>query len=107
VAMALLLMISSVDWDKTICTYNFDHAGKAFLHRSWLMNRDEKCLPILLENKEKMVNGVDNEIHQYYIETTYNKRINEKIALFNEDFEQRNYWEWNYADWKAYQALKP
>lgn len=107
VAMALLLMISSVDWDKTICTYNFDHAGKAFLHRSWLMNRDEKCLPILLENKEKMVNGVDNEIHQYYIETTYNERINEKIALFNEDFEQRNYWEWNYADWKAYQALKP
>lgn len=42
VAIALLFILASVDWDKTICTYNFDHAGKAYLHRSWLIKRDEK-----------------------------------------------------------------
>ena len=25
---------------------------------------------------------------------------------FTEDYEKRNLWEWNYADYKAYQTLK-
>lgn len=53
-----------------------------------------------------MVNGVDNEIHQYEVEEYYSERIDDEIADFTEDYEKRNLWEWNYADYKAYQTLK-
>jgi len=107
IAMGLLFVLSAVDWDKTITQYNFTHAGKAYLHRSWLFKRDDKCLPILLKHQQKMIKGIESEIHTYEEYPSYEDRIQARIDEFVADYETRNFWEWNYADSKAYQKLKP
>ena len=105
IGMFFLFSLAAFDWDKVICTYNFEHAGKAYLHRSWMVRRDAKCLPLLQANKDKMISGVANENHSYNTTDEYATKIDERIENFKEDFPERNFWEWNYADWKAYQEL--
>ncbi len=104
-AMVLLLSLASIDWDVQICKYNFTHTEKGFLHRIWLVDRDEKCLPLMLANKEKLINGVPSTMHNYDEQDNIDFRLQAHLDNFKSEYPNRTIWEWNLADAKAYQQL--
>jgi len=112
VVYLLLLFISFANWDNIIAHYNFAHADKAYVHLSFLEKLNDSALPYLnqpIDTLEKVKQEQDANYgrDKYALSPEdYTANIASRIDRFVEKYPERDWLEWNYADWKAYYALK-
>ncbi|MBC7425264.1 MAG: DUF4173 domain-containing protein [Bacteroidia bacterium] len=107
----IMILLCVVDWDVFIASYNFAHAGKAYLHREWLLTLSDKTLPVLDANKELLagpciINGPSQyEKPNECDSVLFMKKLEVRKSDFIKDYRQRGWQSWNYADSKAYHEL--
>lgn len=121
--IAVLVVSTTVNWDRVIAHYNFSRAKNSFVHLDFLAGLSNSALPLLDQNES------DLEGIQQYQEASFFKKIDfgssssryrdlymstkeylREIEFRKQDFKKRwkkkNLLEWNYAEWRAYNDLK-
>jgi hypothetical protein len=109
----ILVAMSLVNWDVYIAKYNFSHADKAFVHLDFLEDLDERALPWLDRDLDKLKALKQTQYQQfdfarnaaYITPESYYTYIQERKERFIDDFESRHWLSWNPADQKAYNML--
>jgi len=115
-AYLLLVTCTLPDWDRIIARYNFSHHETAFVHLDFLSNLSNSTLPLLdiplveLQEMRQSQNSTfsDSRIRSYrgYMSPQeFHAYINGRIASLATYYENQTWLEWNYADYRAYQAL--
>lgn len=111
--LSLLVLSAAFNWDKIIAKYNFEHADKAFVHYDFLVELNHSALPYLIKTnaeldsiyvKQKSLFPFVKE--KEYENINYSKKIAQKQEMFKKNWNQKHWLEWNYAEHKAYTALK-
>lgn len=93
------------DWDMIIAKHNLNSKTIEGLDVRFLMRLDEKTLPILYENRQKIyLAGYDDEFYDYFTYRTTD--LDDKIENFLYEYEERTWRSFNFADYKAYKYLK-
>jgi len=112
VVYMLLLAIGFANWDTIIAKYNFAHADKAYVHLSFLSKLSDKALPYLAQPIDKLEQVKQDQDLNYGRDkyalspTDYSERIDNRIEEFVYWYPERDWLEWNYADWHAYKLLE-
>lgn len=112
----ILAFICLFNWDGIIASTNFKRAHKAYLHRDFLITMPSSVLPVLWKNKnlldaplhkdnEPLV-YVYKEFENVYENDNYLQLLESKTNDFMEQMEKRNWLEWNYADYRAWEMLQ-
>lgn len=93
---ALLIIMSSVNWDGIIADHNLSNKSNIHSDPYFLLSLSDKTLPTLIKHEAFFTN--------YNIRT---KNILEhRIILFNKRYEKQSWLSWNYAEYKTYQFTK-
>ncbi len=107
----LLIVCSTVNWDKVIVNYNFKHANKSFLELNYLVDFSDKTLPYLdkpLLELEK-INKIQTEKFPYYknymTPKDYYSIIQNRKKKFIKNWEGKSFLSWNYAEYMAYKKI--
>jgi len=111
-AVYIALVISSgFNWDSIIAKYNFDHAGKSFLHLNFMARLSFKTLPLQDKSLEEL-NKIDSvqkakfPFEKSYISPEfYHERIQLRKAHFKADWEKNDFLSWNLPEYLAYKEL--
>jgi MFS family permease len=109
----LLIIMSGFNWDHIITNYNFNHAGRSFVHFNFLAGLSDNTLPLLDKPLEELliIENKQSEMFDYddwqMNAGEYHDVIAQRKKQFRLKMKKRNWLSWNYADWKAKQALKP
>ena len=112
VVYMLLLAIGFANWDTIIAKYNFAHADKAYIHLSFLSKLSDKALPYLVQPTDKLEQVKQDQDLNYGQDKyalspkDYAERIDNRIEEFVNSYPERDWLEWNYADWHAYKLLE-
>jgi len=112
VVYLLLLFISFANWDNIIARYNFAHADKAYVHLNFLEKLNDSALPYLNQPIDKLREVKQEQDASYGRDKyalspeDYTANINSRIERFLEKYHERDWLEWNYADWHAYKLLE-
>ncbi|MDA3910487.1 MAG: DUF4173 domain-containing protein [Bacteroidales bacterium] len=107
----IFLIMGFFNWDVIIARHNFDHSETAFVHYDYLVNLDEKALPCLEKERDELQKIDELQVGQfdfalnYMSSELYYCRIQEKIDAFVEEYPERHWLSWNYADFNAYRML--
>lgn len=111
-ALLILLVISSLfNWDSIIAKYNFKHFEKSFVHLDYLSELSDKCLPILdkTDDELKQIALIQNRLFpfekKYMTADEYFHKIELRKQKFTKNYELRDFWSWNLADYLAYRSL--
>jgi hypothetical protein len=112
-AVYLLLLTSSfVNWDVLITRYNFAHAEEGYIHLNFLVKMNDASLPDLkhdvaylqaVTQKQEATYGRDKNALS---PEEFANRIDGRSDWFVEQYTERDWLEWNYADWRAYKNLQ-
>ncbi len=111
VMYVLLLAIGFANWDTIIAKYNFSHADSAYVHLSFLSKLSNNALPYLQQPIEKLEAVKQDQDLNYGRDkyalspVDYAQRIDERILEFKQEYERKDWLEWNYASWHAYSLL--
>ncbi len=107
----IFLSMSFFNWDVIIARHNFNHFDTAFVHYNYLASLDEKSLP-WLEMEPETLQEIDAMQFQqfdftlnYMSSARYYSRIQDDIDRFLENYPERHWLSWNYADHRAYRML--
>ncbi len=129
---AVMLLISSIDWDIVIARHNISHPMSENIDTKFLLSLAPKTLPVLLQNQELFNRDTlqytefvrpaqtepisqeeeagfkEDELREqaYTIEQNRKNSLQYKCRVFMSNYEKRNRLEWNYADASAYEELK-
>lgn len=109
--LILLTLSSLIDWDTAIARYNFSHAGKSFVHFSFLVDLSDKTLPYLdkslpvLKQIQESQKDFPSEKHNLRPEEYYDQIQKRKIN-FLEEWETKSLLEWNWPEYKTAVMLK-
>lgn len=111
-AFLLVLLLSSlINWDRIIARYNFENAGRSFLHLNYMAGLSDQSLP-LLDKPLDMLEGLEaaqKERYPYdyaYLSAAdYHNSIAERKRRFILRWEDIGILSWNYADYRAYRRL--
>lgn len=113
-AYLLLVLTSLVNWDVVIAKYNFSHYQKSFLHLNFMADLSDKALPYLDIPVEKL-SQIDStqqkkfdfaDRYYYMTPAEYTERIQNRKDDFYKKWEAKDFFEWNYAEYKAYRELR-
>ncbi len=112
-ATFVIVVFSAVwDWASIITKYNFNRAGKAYVHYNFLQTLPDRCLPMLAENMDRAFeieekqrskfnrNSTPNNMEEYKIE------VQNRIDMFKKKFNEASWKEWTVAEQQAYQKLQ-
>ncbi len=89
------------DWDSFIANYNSKNYPKAFVEASFMITLDEKTYPIIKQNKNLL--NQDTKLNTYhYFSDDYEVELDKKIDNFMNEYPEKHWLSWNYADYKAY-----
>ena len=94
------------DWDNIIAHHNLSSETIKEIDTKFLISLDEKTLPIVIENKNKLSETYYTE---YFLsgETENTEiKLKSKSEIFMTNYEEKSWLSWNYADSKAYNYLK-
>ena len=123
IALTTVLVISTtVNWDRIIARYNFSHAENSFVHLDFLASLSNSALPLLDKKRSDLegiqtyqeisffksmgISGSSKRYHQLYMNAeTFMNAIELRKKYFKKDWESKNLLEWNYAEWRAYKEL--
>ena len=105
------MAVSLVNWDTYIAKYNFNHANEGYIHLSFLSKLSDKALPYL-DYPVDMLEAVEEEQEQEYgrdkyamTPEDYAAKIASRTNSFIAAFPKKHWLEWNYDEWRAYEAL--
>ncbi len=113
----MMIFVASINWDVLIANYNLNVANKKGIDREFLYSLSDKSLYITVYNNNKIMNDIDKlnwknfstsaeKNRKKVIKTIWNKKLTEKIDNFMQDYKNRTWQEWNYADYYCYKKLK-
>ena len=100
-----------VNWDVMITRYNFAHADEAYVHLKFLAKMSDASLPDLQHSQSYLEEVTQNQEEAYGRDSyalspeDFVKRMNTRTETFLDNYERRDWLEWNYADWRAYGKL--
>lgn len=111
------LVMALFNWDGIIARYNMDHREQAFVHLDFLARLSDKALPYLARSPEELekiaahnaelIGGAERySRHLYITPEEYRTLIDQRVNDFVVDYPDRSWKEWNWADARAYHALK-
>lgn len=109
-ALLVLSLSSLVNWDAVIARYNFDHAGKSFVHFAFLAELSDKTLPLLdkplaeLKKIQESQQSYSAERHDIRPEEYYDA-IQQRKKEFLERWQSQDLLEWNWPEHQAYGML--
>jgi len=107
----VLLFSSFFNWDNIIARYNFKNSDSAFLHLNFMATLSNKTLPLLDKNLEELqlIEQQQNKLfsfeEQFLTTQEYFNTIEQRKIDFKNDWENKSWISWNYADYKAYNYL--
>lgn len=110
----VLVLASLVNWDVVIAKYNFSHYQNSFLHLNFMADLSDKALPYLDIPVEKLTQ-IDSlqqkkfdfaDRYYYMTPAQYTERISERKTEFIKRWESKDFFEWNYAEYNAYNRLR-
>lgn len=114
-----LIISAGFNWDTLIADYNFSREKGAFVHLNFLAELSDSALPILDQplTKVKVIDqyqrhsffgsGSSLVYDSYYLTPrAYKTMIDLRVYFFKRRWENKSWLEWNYAEAKAYAALK-
>jgi hypothetical protein len=115
ISVFVIVIISCCfNWDAIIARYNFAHYKKSFVHFEFLAGLNDSALPYMnyTEEQIKQISVVQSRSFNFASSEIYTKidfaaEISERITAFKERWEKHNFFEWNYAEYKAYHLLFP
>src|SRR5574344_469004 len=121
-ATLIIFVISTfLNWDIIISKYNFSHSDNAIVELAFLSKMDNTALPYLIKSEKELEIFKNNQekllkINKtstlrkirayYYTPDKYSHTISSRVDDFIEDYESRNFLEWNFADYRTYKFLK-
>jgi Domain of unknown function (DUF4173) len=117
-ALLIVLVVTSLfNWDVIIAKYNFNNAGRAFLHLNFMAELSDKALPYMdkplaeledIKRKESINPNFEFSQNSYiYLSAEdYYDRIQRRKVMFIKDWEEKSWLEWNLPEYMAYQKLK-
>jgi hypothetical protein len=114
VVLVVVVSIAAVNWDRVITQYNFDHRKSAFVHLRYLSEMSDKTLPLLVQNAQNTtelkqtqqeLSHLDTRSSYYITSAEYSERIEERVAMFVDEWEKKDFWEWNLPEYLAYKKL--
>lgn len=114
---SVALVMALFNWDGIIARYNMGHSERAFVHLDFLSTMSDKALPYLIRSREELeqiaahnaelIGGTERySRHLYMTPEDYNTFIDERVRIFVSSYPGRSWKEWNWADARAYQALR-
>lgn len=99
---ALLLIMSSVNWDMVIVKHNVNHPNTENIDVKFLLSLSDKTLPVIDANREKL--KIDDH-KSFWRPREYSYVLDTRIANFKKRKEETSWKSWNYAEDKAYKEL--
>ncbi len=117
-ALLIVLSLSTcVNWDLHIAKFNFSHYDRSLIDFRFMSRLNNSALPYTYKSLEELeeINTIqeesmpfDLEKHRSYIWDiyTYQLAVIEKREKFITRYENKNWLEWNLADYQTYQKLK-
>jgi len=112
-ALFILLIVSStINWDKVIVNYNFKHANHSFLELNYLVDFSDKTLPYLdkplleIQKIHKIQTEKFPYVRNYMTPEEYHTIIQNRKINFITDWEEKGFLSWNLAEYLAYKKIK-
>lgn len=112
-ALFILLIVSStINWDKVIANYNFKHANNSFLELNYLVDLSDKTLPYLdkplleIQKIHKIQTKKFLYYKNYMTPEEYHSTIQNRKKNFIKDWEEKGFLSWNLAEYLAYKKIK-
>jgi hypothetical protein len=116
-ALFITLVLTAIpNWDRIIARYNIEHSDTAFVHFDYLSSLSNGTLDLLDIPVEDLENMKREQSEKFYSRSFYSgydyltaegfvERIELRKDKFREDYENRCWKEWNYADYSTYKKL--
>ncbi|MFL5728333.1 MAG: DUF4173 domain-containing protein [Cytophagaceae bacterium] len=102
----MMILISCINWDRTIAAYNLNHPERQNIDILFILNLSDKTLDILYENQSFFDDPVIYQFNRYYHSSGDAKlQLKERIQLFKKKYPQRSWLSWNLAEYNTYQYL--
>lgn len=110
----LLVFSAAINWNRVIAKYNIKHRNDAYFHKEYMVMLPEQTLDIIYKNKELFNDEIDTTYYPIFITrefsldevSNYSEIIDKRIERFKNSMSNKNWREWNYADWRTFQRLK-
>jgi len=112
----ILLVMACVNWDVLIARYNFSKQDQSFIHLDFMVTLSDKALPWLaqqqhaleqIDTHNRSMLDSDSFSRTLYMEPkAYGELIAERSARFVEEYPERSWRSWTWADARAYRMLK-
>ncbi len=93
------------DWDIIIAKHNLNHELKDNMETSFLLSFDEKAFPLIDQRKDILQQSTSLNTYRYYSEN-YEFFYEIAVANFMENYSEKSWLSWNYADAKAHKYFK-
>ena len=111
------LVMALFNWDGIIARYNMDHREQAFVHLDFMAGLSDKALPYLVRSPEELekvaahntelIGGAERYSRNLYMTPEeYRALIDQRVREFVGSYPDHSWKEWNWADARAYLALK-
>ncbi len=95
VAYIIIVMVSLVNWDNVIATYNLSRSNDSRIDTKVLLTLSDKTLPILLEYRDIY------PVEPFSLGAYYGK-LAQKVEKFQASYENQTFLSWNWADYKTH-----
>jgi hypothetical protein len=111
------VLMALFNWDGIIAHYNMAHRERAFVHLDFLATLSDKALPDLIQSQMELekiaafnatlIGGAERYSRDLYMSPErYQIRMDQRVRTFLAEYPKRSWKEWNWADARAYQALR-
>lgn len=117
ISLVLILTISTCfNWDLIIAKHNFKHYDRSLIDYYFMSKLSDSTLPIIYKTHAELeeINKVQEaslpfDIHLPYLWDiyAYQSKVSTRYNNFINEYPDRNFLEWNYADYKAYKSSLP
>ncbi|MEX1131870.1 MAG: DUF4173 domain-containing protein [Flavobacteriales bacterium] len=115
-AYSILLLMAFVNWDVFIARYNFSKQDQSFIHLDFMATLSDKALPWLAQEQhaleridtynQRMLDS-DSFSRSLYMEPrVYGDVIAERTGRFMDEYPERSWRSWTWADERAYGMLR-
>ena len=107
----VLAFTSLINWDSAIARFNFERAGKGFVHLDFLVTLSDKSLHILDRPMEELSEIERSQAKKfpddvkYMSPKIYHQKISERKSEFMNEWEKKSILSWNYPEQVTYNRL--
>lgn len=105
-AFAVMLIISSFNWDTSIAEFNLSNPDKSAIDIQYLFSLGDNVLPVLYRNKEALNKTIYNNRYFMSDDLSAKDEFAKRVKRFINDCDDHTWLSWNLADHNTYKYLK-